>query len=128
MEIPYKKRRLKFNLFFGIIWMVFFMSQFLLDEELKWIDYSLVLSLVYFGTYYYQKKYKYLNISSGILNINGPLGKRINLHEVKQIRSFAGDYILKTEKKEVTINTQIIDLHFLAELNAELEKLDTEWT
>ena len=35
---------------------------------------------------------------------------------------------IKTDNKELTINTQIIDPNLLAELNAVLEKLNVEWT
>jgi hypothetical protein len=73
------------------------------------------------------KNYKYLTIENGIINVNGPFGKKLNLTEIKQIKKFAGDFILKTEKKELTINTQIIDPNSLTELNAELEKLNVEW-
>ncbi|WP_240938598.1 hypothetical protein [Arenibacter sp. 6A1] len=47
--------------------------------------------------------------------------------DINQTRKFSGDYILKTEKKELTINTQIIDPISLAKLTYELEKLDVEW-
>jgi hypothetical protein len=68
-----------------------------------------------------------VSIENGILTVNGPFGKKLNLNEIKQIKKFAGDYIIKTEKKELTINTQIIDPNSLVELNAELEKLNVEW-
>ena len=54
--------------------------------------------------------------------------KKLNLNELKWIKKFAGDYILKTDEKELAINTQIINPSLLAELNAELEKLNVEWT
>lgn len=43
------------------------------------------------------------------------------------MKKFAGDYILKTDKNELKINTQIIDPNSFAQLNAELEKLNVEW-
>lgn len=127
MKIQVKKRQLNFNLIFGIIWLVFFAIK-LLSVELHWIDYGWIfISLAYFGLYFYQKKYKSLTIENGIILVNGPFGKKINLAEIKQIKKFAGDYIIKTDKKEVTINTQIIDPKALTKLNAELEKLNVEW-
>jgi hypothetical protein len=60
--------------------------------------------------------------------VNGPLGKKLKLTEIKRIKKFAGDYILKTDKKELTINTQFIEPNSMVELNAELEKLNIEWT
>jgi len=128
MKIQYKKRQLNFNLIFGIIWLTYFLIQLISDKEIHWIDYGWILiSLAYFGIYFYQKKYKYVSIENGILTVNGPLGKKLNLTEIKRIKKFAGDYILKSDKKDLTINTQIIDPNSLAELNAELEKLNVEW-
>ncbi|GAA4520829.1 hypothetical protein [Sphingobacterium thermophilum] len=128
MKIQYKKRQLNFNLIFGIIWLTYFLVKLIFDEEIHWIDYGWILiSLAYFGIYFYQKKYKYVSIENGILTVNGPFGKKLNLNEIKQIKKFAGDYIIKTDNKELTINTQIIEPNSLAELNAELEKLNVEW-
>ena len=128
MKIQYKKRQLNFNLIFGIIWFVYFFVKLYFDDKLHWIDYVWILmSLTYFGSYFYQKKYKYVSIENGILTVNGPFGKKLNLTEIKRIKKFAGDYIIKTNKKELTINTQIIEPNSLAKLNAELEKLNVEW-
>ena len=128
MKIQFKKRQLNFNLIFGIIWFIYFFVKLYFNDKLHWIDYGWILiSLAYFGTYFYQKKYKYVSIENGILAVNGPFGKKLNLAEIKRIKKFAGDYIIKTDKKELTINTQIIDPNALTELNAELEKLNVEW-
>lgn len=128
MKIQYKKRQLNSNLIFGIIWLTYFLVKLIFDEEIHWIDYGWILiSLAYFGIYFYQKKYKYVSIENGILTVNGPFGKKLNLNEIKRIKKFAGDYIIKTDNKELTINTQIIEPNSLAELNAELEKLNVEW-
>jgi hypothetical protein len=128
MKIPYKKRQLNFNLIFGIIWLSYFINKIAFDDTLRWIDYGWVfLSLTYFGIYFYQKKYKYVTIENGILTVNGPLGKKLQLDEIKLIKRFAGDYIIKSNNKELTINKQIIDPNSLSELNAELEKLNVEW-
>ena len=70
---------------------------------------------------------QYLTIQNGIIKENHLFGKKISLIEIKLIKKFAGDYILKTDNKELTINTQIIDANSLAELNAELKKLNVEW-
>ena len=86
-----------------------------------------MFGILYLILYLNQKRNKYLTIENGILKINGSFGKKINLNEIKQIKKFAGDYILKSDKKKLTINTQIIDPNSLVELNAELEKLNVEW-
>lgn len=129
MEIKYKKKHLNVNLILGLVWLIWFFIGVFGKEEPNWTDYGwIVISLMYLGIYYYQKKYNYLTLENGIIKVNGPFGKKLNLNEIKWIKKFAGDYILKTDEKELTINTQIINPSSLAELNAELEKLNVEWT
>jgi len=128
MKIGYKKKHLNVNLILGLVWLTWFFVGVFGKEKPNWTDYGwIVISIMYLGLYFYQKNYKYLTIENGIINVNGPFGKKLNLTEIKRIKKFAGDYILKTEKKELTINTQIIDPKSLAELNAELEKLNVGW-
>ena len=129
MKIKYKPKHLNLNLIFGLFWLIWFFIGVFGKEEPNWTDYGwIVISLMYLGMYFYQKNYNYLSIENGIINVNGPFGKKLNLTEIKWIKKFAGDYILKTDEKELTINTQIINQSSLAELNAELEKLNVEWT
>ena len=129
MKIRYKKRKLRINLILGLFWLVFAIVQlFILDENKSWIKYGwLGISLMYIIMYFYEYFNQYLTIENGIIKINRPFGKKMNLNEIKRIKKFAGDYILKTEKAELTINTQMIDPKSLAELNTELEKLNVEW-
>ena len=128
MKIAFKQRHLNVSLIFGLIWSVWFFVGVFGKEEPNWTDYGWIfISLMYLGMYFYHKNYKYLTIENGIINVNGPFGKKLNLTEIKRIKKFAGDYILKTDKSELTINTQIIDLTSLNELNSELEKLNVEW-
>ena len=128
MIIEHNKRQLKRNLIIGFIWLAFFIISLIFSEKLSWINIGWgFISLMYFGLYFYQKKYKYLSIKNGIININGPLGKKLKLSELKQIRKFAGDYILKSDGKELSIDTQIINTEALLQLDQELEKLNVEW-
>ena len=128
MKIAYKKKHLNVNLILGLVWSVWFFVGVFGKEEPNWTDYGWIFfSLMYLGLYFYQKNYKYLTLENGIIKVNGPFGKKLNLTEIKRIKKFAGDYIIKTDKKELTINTQIIDPNSLAELNTELKKLNVEW-
>lgn len=100
MKIPYKKKQLNINLIFGIIWLAYGILTVAFDEKPNWKDYGwFVFSGIYFMTYFYQKSEKYLTIENGIIKQNGPFGKKINLSDIKIIKHFAGDYILKSDKK-----------------------------
>ena len=129
MKIGYKKRHLNVNLIFGLIWLVWFFIGVFGKEEPNWTDYGwIVISLMYLGMYFYQKNYNYLTIENGFIKQNWPFGKKMNLNEIKGIKHFAGEYILKSELKKMKINIQLINEESLLELKTELKKLDVEWT
>ena len=127
MRIGYKKRHMYINLIFGLVWLVWFFIGILTKDEPNWTDYGwIVISAMYLIGYFYQRQNKYLTIENGIIKINSPFGKKLNLTEVKRIKKFAGDYILKTDSTELRINTELIEENSLAELNTVLEKLNLE--
>ena len=129
MKIGYKKRHLNVNLIFGLIWLVWFFVGVFGKEEPNWTDYGwIVISLMYLGMYFYQKNYNYLTIENEFIKQNWPFGKKMNLNEIKRIRHFAGEYILKSELKKMKINIDFIESESLSELKTELKKLDVEWT
>jgi hypothetical protein len=66
-------------------------------------------------------------IENGVMRINGSFGKKIKLTDIKEIKKFAGDYIIKTDKKELGINTQLMDPKSLVALDEELAKLNVLW-
>ena len=129
MKIPYSKKRLFFQLILGAIWTLIGFLQLFLVESNSWISsFWLLLGILYVGLFFYQKKYGYIRLSEGILNRDGPLGKKVPMGKIKVIKKFAGDYILQTEaKKKLTINTQFIASEMLEKLNAELEKHSPQW-
>ena len=128
MKIPYKKKQLNINLILGIVWLINGIIQIYFDEKLRWYNFGwFILSGIYFIIYINQKTKNYLTIENGIIKENYPFGKKINLDEIKLIKHFAGDIILKTEKTELTINTLLIDEKSIPELKTELKKLNVEW-
>ena len=128
MKIPHNKKHLNINLIAGLFWLSYFILGLFIKEGIDWFYYGwLLISLTYFANYFYKKKYKYVTIENGEIKVNGPLGKKLNLTDIKRIKKFAGDYIIKTDKKELTINTQVIKPNLLAELNKIVEKLNIQW-
>ena len=129
MKIKYKPKHLNINLIFGLFWLIWFFIGVFGKEEPNWTDYGwIVISLMYLGMYFYQKNYNYLSIENGFIKQNWPFGKKMNLNEIKRIRHFAGEYILKSELNKMKINIQLINEESLLELKTELKKLDVEWT
>tara|TARA_R110002074_G_scaffold310650_4_gene481479 strand:+ start:1666 stop:2061 length:396 start_codon:yes stop_codon:yes gene_type:complete len=129
LKIYYKKKQLKLNLVFGILWLTIGLIGVLTNEDSKWIEcFYLGISFLYFALYFYHKNGHYVRFENGIIRQNWPFGKKLPLSEIKTIRHFAGEYILKTEKKRLTINIQMIDEDSLLKLKTELKKLPVKWT
>lgn len=118
MKIHYTKKRLKKNLIQGCGWILFGLAFLWIDENrgigISWI----LLSMLYFGTYFYERQNHYLTLENGFIQKNKPFSKPMALAEIRRIKKFAGDYILLTDSAKMTINTQII-------APASLEQLDT---
>ena len=128
MRIRYKKKQVNLILNLGLLWLVNGIFQIVFNENPKEIHYYwFVLSGLHLIIYFYQKKGEYLTIENGIIKQNWPFGKKINLDEVKSIRHFAGEYILKSESQKMKIDIQLIDEESLPNLKAELKKLNVEW-
>lgn len=90
----------------AIAWLIYGTVLIMFNDDVNWFEYGwFVFSAIYFIMYLYQKKEKYLTIENGIIRQKWPFGKKMNLNEIKRIRYFAGDYILKSEKRKLTINT-----------------------
>ncbi|MDX1315020.1 MAG: hypothetical protein R3356_05910 [Eudoraea sp.] len=112
------------NLIFGSVWLGFFILFTLLDDmRFRWMDYGyLLVAALYLGTYFYQKRYGYLTLEDGVLKLNDPRKKHINLNQVRRFKYFAGDFILESETKKLKINTHLLEPPSVVQLKVELEK------
>jgi hypothetical protein len=129
MKIRYKKKPVKSILIIAIISLINGIVTIIFNEDVNWFGYFwFVFSGICLITYFYEKKETYLTLENGILKQNWPFGKKMNLNEIKQIRYFAGDYILKSKDKKLTLNIQSIDDKSMLELKTELKKLNAEWS
>ena len=127
MKIIFKKKRLYINLILGIIWSGFGVFNLLEDDNLRWSNYGfLTIGIFYIIHYLYDLINQYLTIENGTIrkNVLYGFGKKINLNEINRIENYAGDYILRTVRKEWKINTKFIEEKSLVEFNEILKKLD----
>jgi hypothetical protein len=73
------------------------------------------------------KQKKHLTIENGIISKQSDTEKKYTWNEIKQIKKFAGDYILKSDSTELRINTELIEensygiKHYIDNLNLENE-------
>jgi len=83
------------------------------------------MGLIHF--YLHLKVKFYLSIENNIIKQNYIFGKKIDLSEIKSIKHFAGEYILRTDKRKMRIDIGSIEKSSLVDLKCELKKLDVQW-
>ena len=126
MKILYSKKRRKYDLFYIIFCLLIGMLSLFLSETNHMFIY-LYMPLGLISLYRYIRVKYYLIIEKGILKQNYIFGKKMKLSEIKSIKHFAGEYILRIDKRKMRIDIGSIEKSSLAELRDELKKLDVKW-
>ncbi|MFN3138422.1 MAG: hypothetical protein ACE37L_12100 [Allomuricauda sp.] len=130
LKIRFKKKRLYANLIIGVIWLVFaviiLFTEFT-EEENHWMIYVYpIIGFLYLGQYWYDSTFQYLIIDDNTIqrNIFYGTNRKIALKDITWIKKIAGDYILKSDKKDMHIDLRLIDESSLDELNKVLANLN----
>ncbi len=123
--IKYKKNRRYFNLAMIILWFVLIACVLIFDDKARWTSWGwMIMGTIYTVVYTNNLFNNYLTVKDNEIIENAFFEKRIKLDEVVSFKSFFGDYILKTDKKELVINTQIIDPQSLEVLDNYLSRYE----
>ena len=126
MKILYSKKKRKYQLLQCIYnFLLFLMILYNEIDNLFLILLFFCLSLLSF--YLFIKTKHYLIIENNIIKQHYIFGKKMELSEIKSIKHFAGEYILRTDKRKMRIDIGSIEKSSLAELIDELKKLDVQW-
>ena len=125
MKILYSKKRRKYDLFQGLFWILLFVLGLLSDRKNVFFYLYLIMGLIHI--YLYLKVKYYLTIENNLIKQNYIFGKKIDLSEIKSIKHFAGEYILRSETRKMIINLSWVDQNSHSELKDELTKLDAQW-
>ena len=106
-----------------------FLLFFIWDSKSSIKYFCLFQFLIFSGLILHAFFYQYLTMENGHLQMNDPRYRtKINLANVKQIKKMEGELIIKAEKKDLSVNTFLIEPDSLSDLLVELEKLEVEWT
>ena len=127
LKIRFKKKRLYANLIIGVIWLVFAVIILFTEEENHWMIYVYpIIGFLYLGQYWYDSTFQYLIIDDNTIqrNIFYGTNRKIALKDITWIKKFAGDYILKSDQKDMHIDLRLIDESSLDELNKVLANLN----
>ncbi|WP_147405666.1 hypothetical protein [Gillisia mitskevichiae] len=108
-----------------VLWFVLLIANLFFNEFNTWSQsIGIILPLLFITTYAYQYLNQYLTIENEMIYLNSPFSKKMELKEIKIIKKFAGEYILKSDEKELRIDTALIDQESLACLNEKLKSLN----
>jgi hypothetical protein len=127
MKIDFTKKQLNLNLMYALLFSIIGLPELFRDADIWMFVLAILLPISCVLRYGYQKKYQYVTIENGSIRTNNLFPKEVHLSEIKTIEKYAGNYILKTDTKKLTIDTTIIAPNSLTALNAALEKLAIEW-
>ena len=126
MKILYSRKKRKYDLFYIIFCLLIgILSLFFSETNHKFLYLYMPLGLI--SLYRYIKVKYYLIIEKDVLKQNYIFSKKMELSEIKSIKHFAGEYILRTDKRKMRIDIGSIEKSSLAELRDELKKLDVQW-
>jgi len=124
MKIKYKKKRLKYNLIWGIIWLILGLLNLNTEDKIRWTDYGyIIIGILYLGQFFYEYYKHYLTIENGMIFKNTPFSKKINLTEITWIKKVFDEYILITDNTKIKLKIELIDEKSLTDLNNVLGKL-----
>ena len=126
MKILQSKKKRKIDLFKGLFWILLGVLGLLFSDR-KNVFFYLYLIMGLIHIYLYLKVKFYLSIENNIIKQNYIFGKKMDFSEIKSIKHFAGEYILRTDKRKMRIDIGSIEKSSLVELRDELKKLDVKW-
>jgi hypothetical protein len=126
MKILYSKKSRKYDLFQGLFWILIGILSVIFSEKNNLLFY-LYTPMGFIYLYLYIKVKYYLSIENNIIKQNYIFGKKMKFSEIKSIKHFAGEYILRTDTKKMRIDIGSIEKSSLVDLKGELKKLDAQW-
>lgn len=123
MIIRFKRRYLRWNLVFGLFWLILGVISISNNSE-NYLNYGyLIAAIFYLGNYILKSNNQYLTIDSETITLNNLFPKKINLNDLILIKKSKKIYILKTEISELIIKTSLIEKNDLKDLKAVIKNL-----
>ncbi|OBX24355.1 MULTISPECIES: hypothetical protein [Bizionia] len=123
--IKYKNKRLYINLLFGSIWVILGIFTSWEAGKFRWSNYFyIIFGVIYLGIYFWEFKNQYLTITDNFIKNNSLFGKKILLKDIIHVKKVFGDYIIKTDQKELSINMSLVHADSKAELDAFINSIN----
>ncbi len=126
MTIFYALRGMRYLLWSGIAYIMMSILIFLVGDlsSFDWIWF--VLGIIHLLLYFYQKHKGYLTIKDGLIKKHDFTFEKMQVSDIKTVKYFAGDYVLKSQKKKMTINKELLDEDAIMYFEQLLKKYPTQ--
>jgi hypothetical protein len=122
--IYYQKKKLNYQLYSGIGFLIIGIAIVLLNN-FSLIYYTWVLlGLLQLGTWYFKKKHQYLYITEGRLTKNSLFPKSIKLNELTAIWKFKSSFTLETRQAKIKIDKDLMENESLYKLTDFLNQIE----
>ena len=107
IKLRYNIKNQRYYIIVGGLFILLAGIELIASNEIRY--FNITLALLYIAPYFYHKKVPFLTIQKGVLKQNWWFGKSIDSKDINEIKYFAGEYIIRSQKKELRIDTYIID-------------------
>ncbi len=107
IKLRYNIKNQRYFIIAGGLFILLAGIELIASNEIRY--FNITLALLYIAPYFYHKKVPFLTIQKGVLKQNWWFGKSIDSKDINEIKYFAGEYIIRSQKKELRIDTHIIN-------------------
>jgi hypothetical protein len=107
IKLKYNIKNQRYYIIVGGLFILLAGIELIASNEIRY--FNITLALLYIAPYFYHKKVPFLTIQKGVFKQNWWFGKSIDSKDINEIKYFAGEYIIRSQKKELRIDTHIID-------------------
>ena len=107
IKLRYNIKNQRYYIIAGGLFILLAGIELIASNEIRY--FNITLALLYIAPYFYHKKVPFLTIQNGVFKQNWWFGKSIDSKDINEIKYFAGEYIIRSQKKELRIDTHIID-------------------
>ncbi len=94
----------------GVLWLVLFIVDIILDQQFEWFSlFKIVMTFFFLFQYFYGTTKKYFEITDEHIKMPSIPVKEIKIKDITEIKKVFDEYEIKSEKTKIKISTQSLD-------------------
>ncbi|GAA0739161.1 hypothetical protein [Gaetbulibacter jejuensis] len=126
LKIRYNRSRLRLNFAMGILWSLLGVG-YILSSNTTFFSYTyMVLGVLYFISFYCDKRYGYTTISNGVIKKrdNPFFNNSLEIKNIENIVKTSEIYFLKTKTARMSIHTTLVSKESMQKLNEVIDAIN----